>query len=101
LKRNKRNYSKYSKNYEHLFDLALGEFNMAPISLQLIDPGPKPVHSRTYKVIRQVELQLRKEIARLVEVGVLEEDYTSEWASPIFARPRRTEPSELFLRSEN
>jgi hypothetical protein len=25
------------------------------------------------------------EIARLVDIGVLEEDYTSEWASPTFA----------------
>jgi Reverse transcriptase (RNA-dependent DNA polymerase) len=32
-----------------------------------------------------VEQQLRKEIARLVDIGVLEEDYTSEWASPTFA----------------
>jgi hypothetical protein len=32
-----------------------------------------------------VEQQLRKEIARLVDIGVLEEDYTAEWASPSFA----------------
>jgi hypothetical protein len=32
-----------------------------------------------------VEQQLRKDIARLVDIGVLEEDYTSEWASPAFA----------------
>jgi Reverse transcriptase (RNA-dependent DNA polymerase) len=32
-----------------------------------------------------VEYQLIKEIARLVDIGVLEEDYTSEWASPSFA----------------
>jgi hypothetical protein len=33
---------------EHLFDGTLGEFNMAPISLNLIDPGSKPVHARPY-----------------------------------------------------
>jgi hypothetical protein len=32
-----------------------------------------------------VEQQLCKEIARFVDIGVLEEDYTSEWASPTFA----------------
>ena len=73
------------QKYEHLFDGTLGEFNMAPISLNLIDPGSKPVHARPYTVPRSVEQQLRKEIARLVDIGVLEEDYTSEWASPTFA----------------
>jgi hypothetical protein len=38
-----------------------------------------------------VEQHLSKEIARLVDIGVLEEDYTSEWASPSFAMPRRME----------
>jgi hypothetical protein len=70
------------QKYEHLFDGTLGEFNMAPISLNLIDPGSKPVHARPYTVPRSVEQQLRKEIARLVDIGVLEEDYTFEWASP-------------------
>ena len=38
--------------------------------------------------IASVEQQLRKEIARLVDIGVLEEDYSSEWASPTFAIPK-------------
>jgi hypothetical protein len=58
---------------------------MAPISRNLIDPGSKPVHARPYTAPRSVEQQLRKEIARLVVIEVLEEDYTSEWASPSFA----------------
>jgi hypothetical protein len=36
-----------------------------------------------------MEARLRKEVAMLVEIGVLEEDYTSEWASPIFATPKK------------
>jgi hypothetical protein len=51
----------------------------------LTDKGTKPVHARPYTVPRSVEQQLRTEIARLVDIGVLEEDYTSEWASPTFA----------------
>jgi hypothetical protein len=58
---------------------------MATISLNLIDSGSKPVHAQPYTVPRSVEQQLRKEIARLVDIGVLEKDYTSEWASPTFA----------------
>jgi hypothetical protein len=53
------------------------------ISLQLMDPNCKPIHVRAYTVPRSVEQQLQqgKEIIRLVDIGVLEEDYSFEWAS--------------------
>jgi hypothetical protein len=35
--------------------------------------------------VEQQLQQLRKEIVRLMEIGVLEEDYSSEWASPSFS----------------
>jgi hypothetical protein len=82
---------KLLQKYEHLFDGTLGEFNMDPISLQLIYKGVKPVHAHPYTVPRGVEQQLRTEIARLVDIGVLEEDYTSEWASPTFAISEKNE----------
>jgi hypothetical protein len=67
---------------------------MEPISLQLMDPNCKPIHARAYTVPRSVELQLqrkKKEIVRLVDIGVLEEDYSSEWASicPSFEIPKK------------
>jgi hypothetical protein len=70
-------------NLQYLFDGTLGEFNMEQISLQLMDPNCKPIHARAYTVPRSVEQQLQrsKEIVRLVDIGVLEEDYSSEWAS--------------------
>jgi hypothetical protein len=56
-----------------------------PISLQLMDPDCKPIHARAYTVPRSVEQQFqqRKEIVRLVDIGVLEEDYSSELAFAI------------------
>jgi hypothetical protein len=61
------------------------------ISLQLMDPNCKPIHVRAYTVSRSMEQQLQqsKEIVRLVEIGVLEEDYSSGWASPSFAIPKK------------
>jgi hypothetical protein len=63
-------------NIKHLFDGTLGEFNMnlIPISLQLMDPNCKAIHARAYAIPRSVEQQLqqRKEIVRLVDIGVLE-----------------------------
>jgi hypothetical protein len=58
-----------------------------------MDPNCKPIHARAYTVPRSVELLLQqsKEIVRLVDIGVLEEDYSSEWASlfPTFAIPKK------------
>jgi hypothetical protein len=83
------------QKYEHLFDGTLGEFNMEqmPISLQLMDPNCKSIHARAYTVPRSVEQQLQhsKEIVRLVDIGVLEEYYNFEWASPSFAIPKKNE----------
>jgi hypothetical protein len=47
------------QKYEHLFVGTLGEFNMEPISLQLMDPNCKPTHARAYSVPRSVEQQLQ------------------------------------------
>jgi hypothetical protein len=58
-----------------------------------MDPDCKPIHERSYIVPRSVEqqLQLNKGIVRLVDIGVLEEDYSSELASffPSFAIPKK------------
>jgi hypothetical protein len=79
------------QKYENLFDGTLGEFTTEPISPQLMDPNCKPIHARAYTVPRSVEQLLRKEIVRLVDIGILEEDYSSEWSSifPSFAIPKK------------
>jgi hypothetical protein len=56
-----------------------------------MDPNCKLIHVHAYTVPRSVEQQLQqsKDIVRLVDIGVLEEDYSSEWASifPTFSIP--------------
>jgi hypothetical protein len=58
-----------------------------------MEPNCKPIHTRAYTVPRSVEQQLQqsKEIVRLVDIGVFEEDYSSEWAPvfPSFAIPKK------------
>jgi hypothetical protein len=54
-----------------------------------MDPNCKPIHARAYTVPRSVEQQLHKQIVGLMEIGVLEEEYSSEWASPSFAIPKK------------
>jgi hypothetical protein len=56
-------------------------------------PNCKPINTRANTVPRSVEQQLQqiKEIVRLVDIGVFEEDYSSEWPSmcPSFAIPKK------------
>jgi hypothetical protein len=55
-------------------------WSIEPISFQLMDPNCKPVHERAYTVPLSVKqpLQQNKEIVRLLDIGVLEEYYSSE-----------------------
>jgi hypothetical protein len=66
---------------------------MEPSSLQLVDANCKPVNAHTCTVPRSLEQQLKqnKGIALSVDIGVLDEDYSSEWTSPIFAIPGKNE----------
>jgi hypothetical protein len=69
------------------------------ISLQLMDPNCKPIHAPVYIVPRSVgqQLQQSKETVRLVDIGVLEEDYSYEWDSvfPSFAIPKKNGSSTV------
>jgi hypothetical protein len=64
-----------------------------------MDPNCKPIHLREYTVPRSVEqkFQHRKEIVRLVDIGVLEEDYSSEWSSPSFVTPKKNGCSTIIV----
>jgi hypothetical protein len=64
---------------------------MVAISLQIIDPNCKPIHACAYTVLRSVQQKLKqsKKILRFVDIRVLEEDYSSEWAFPTFAITRK------------
>jgi hypothetical protein len=63
------------QKYHHLFDSSL-----------LMNLNCKPIHTCAYTVSRSLEeekWQQGKEIVRLVEIGFLEKDYSSDWASPV------------------
>ncbi len=74
--------------YEELFDGTLGNWNRPPISIQLKE-GAKPYHGRPYPVAQIHNTTLRKEINRLVSIGVLKKQSSSEWASPTFIIPKK------------
>ena len=69
--------------YEDLFDGMLGDFKTSPVSLD-IKPGKKPAYARPYAVPKVHKDIFKKELNRLVELGVLAPDNKLPWASLAF-----------------
>jgi len=76
------------KKYEILFDGTLGEWDTTPVSLE-IKPGERPFHGKAYPIPHVYEQTLKKEVQRLIDIGVLEKCSDSEWASPTFIIPKK------------
>ena len=74
--------------YETLFDGTLGDWDTEPIHLQL-KPGATPFRGRPFPIPRIHLETLKKEVARLEEIGVLKRQPESEWASPTFIIPKK------------
>ncbi len=69
--------------FEELFDGTLGDWNTEPVSFELKE-GMKPYHGKAYPVPKSCKETTIKELNRLCDLGVLEFQPESEWASPSF-----------------
>jgi len=74
--------------FEELFDGTLGDWNTEPVSFDLKE-GAKPYHGRAFPVPKFHKETLIKELNRLCDLGVLEWQPASEWASPSFIVPKK------------
>ena len=68
------------KEFEELFDGTLGDWRTEPVSFELKE-GAKPYHGRPYPVPKIRKETTIKELNRLCELGVMEFQPASEWAS--------------------
>ena len=75
-------------NYESLFDGTLGDWKTKPVSFQLKE-GISPYHGRAFPVPKVHKETIKKEVERLCQLGVLERQPASEWASPSFIIPKK------------
>jgi hypothetical protein len=73
--------------YEELFDGTLGDWKTKPVSFGLKEDA-KAYHGRPFPVPR-VHKKIIKELHRLCDLGVLEFQPTSEWASASFITPKQ------------
>jgi hypothetical protein len=77
--------------YELLFDSTLGDWKTKLVSFQLKE-GVSPYHGRAYPVPKVHKETIIKEVERLCQLGVLERQPASVWASPCFIIPKKTKP---------
>jgi hypothetical protein len=74
--------------FESLFDGTLGDWNLPPVSFELKE-GVKPYHGRPYPILHKHKAILMKDIKQLCDIGVLEWQPSSQWASPTFIIPKK------------
>ena len=85
---------KLLRKYEDMFDGTLGNYTGSAYKIELQE-GAKPYHAKPFPIPRIHEETLRKEVDRLVEIGVLKRINHSEWAAPTFIIPKRMEDVRL------
>ena len=78
----------FLKKYENMFDGTLGTYTGSDYKIELKD-GIKPYHAKPFPIPRIHEETLRKEVERLVKIGVLKRINNSEWAAPTFIIPKK------------
>lgn len=75
------------RKFEKLFDGTLGLYPHEKIHLELIE-GAKPHYSKPYQVPERHKEVFKKELDRLVSIGVLKKCGRSEWSSGTFVVPK-------------
>ncbi len=73
--------------FEPLFNDTLGDWKLWPVPFELKE-GMKPYHGRPYPIPHKHKAVLVKEIKQLCDIGVLEWQPSSRWASPTFIIPK-------------
>ena len=74
--------------YKDIFDGKLGEWRTDPVELELKE-GAEPHSQRHYPMPRIHRDVFKKDLDRLVKLGVLERTNESEWGSPTFIIPKK------------
>jgi hypothetical protein len=74
--------------FELLFDGTLGDWKLPHVSFELKE-GMKPYHGKHYPIPHKHKAVLMKEIKQLCNIGVLEWQPSSRWASPTFILPKK------------
>ena len=71
-----------------MFDGTLGKYTGSNYNIELKE-DIKPYYTKPFPISKIHELTLKKEVHRLVKIGVLKKINKSQWAAPIFIIPKK------------
>ena len=71
-----------------MFDGTLGDYTGSMYKIELQD-GVKPYHTKSFPILKVHEGTHRKEVERLLQIGVLKRVNNSQWAAPTFIIPKK------------
>jgi len=71
-----------------MFDGTLGTYNGSDNTIELRE-GVRPYHAKPFLIPRIHEETLKKQVERLVKIGVLKRINNSQWAAPTFIIPKK------------
>ena len=76
------------QHYKPMFDRTLGQRRVPDFKIELKE-GVKPYYPRPYSVPKIHEETMKKECARMEEIGILRKITGSEWGAPTFIMPKK------------
>jgi hypothetical protein len=76
------------EDFEDIFDGTLGHWQTKPVEIEL-KPGAKPYSGRYYPVPKINKETFKRELLRLVNIGVLDRVEQSEYGTPVFIIPKK------------
>ena len=79
---------KLLRKYEQMFDGTLGNYTGSKYKIELKE-NIAPYHAKPFPIPKIHEPTLKKEVERLVKIGVLKKINNSEWAAPTFIIPKK------------
>ena len=71
------------QKYEKMFDGTLGKYT-GPNYTTEFKKDVKPCHAKPFPIPKTLELNIKKEVYRLIKIGVLKKINNSQWTAPTF-----------------
>ena len=76
------------QKYKNMFDGTLGKYTGSDYTIELKEDA-KPYHAKPFPIPKIHEPTLKKEVDRLIKIGVLKKINNSQWAAPTFIIPKK------------
>ena len=86
--KHKNSVLEFLQKYEKIFDGTLGKYTCSNYIIKLKEDA-KPYHAKPFPIAKNHKPTLKKDIDRLIKIGVLKKIDHFQWAAPTFIIPKQ------------